>query len=753
MIYKKKTWINGEVIYDYDLNRMEEGIARMSNVQPNSLYIEGESIDDFTFITQLYNDYSVAFYASNEYEHRPFKYGLIVTHDSPFNAWLDGPEYEQIGLAIGGENNGKFFARTIKINGDGEYDPKSNDWKEVSYTKAELDKLFNGRMSYLGDVEALPETANNGDICRIKNDVYRSSGKCNIPIYGIESIIPYTGMGYGGTEWAAVFMEGSLQDLSNPLKAVLTYAHMGHNGFTESGAKFESYFEKNGTVYEIPYIDMHNNPGECFALDDTVANVSRYLINETNIIYYISDMTELAPELEQYLIYRTYAAGTYFIYNGREWLVLAEALPDSATVPRFVITDGSGKDYTATLKGYSQYTTGDVLVVLPHTNSTHVSPTLNINGLGTRPIKRRSISGSTTLSIAGALKYNVPLVLVYNGAEFVMQDAQPYGGRDFYTPVATAKGGTGRESWEANRLPYTDSSSKFQQLPLPTTKSFLAQEASGAPFWVAESELGGGGSSGSSGNVKKIGYTGDCDYIVVSASSALSVFRTAISEAADGDTLLVMPGTYSGSGTLSIEKNLNFIGIGKAVLTFSVLTVCEYYFDEVDYEFKTRASYTTNWSGITFSGGFSVGGEDGPGHAAQSFANCINCHFTASGAKISGTYQNCSFNINDVLTCGQYYGTGGTFYNCNIKCGAFSGGESNFYNCNIYFAETSSNYNTFGGGGYFYNCNLYLHRSGIDGSNDHGYDTNFNKCNFFGYPIVTNYTAFTQCFQYVGTEL
>ena len=732
MSFKRKTWKDGEKISASELNRIEQGIASAANVQPDSLAIEGPDIDDFKVITTLFNNYSVAFYSANGYGHAPFEYGLIITHDNPCNAVLDGPEYEQVGFSLEGATKGKIYARTVRYNDiSGEYEPAADDWGETAHA-----------MDYKGEVETLPDAAQFGDVYMVTQEHSVSTGKLSITVDGVRSITADS--------------SGTVLDIDTDsgIYKFFKYAYKGLYGQTADGSTFSSYLQKYTTVYAIPWISTTNygTEGDDILISDTPENVAPYLINGTVLTCWADDMSALPDDLKRYLVYKIYAAGSYFMWDGSAWRVLAEAFPASAAIPRLVTTAGTGKDYTATLEGYTRYATGDTFVVLPHTNSTNTAPTLNINGLGAKAIKRKSGTGTTAaLSIASALKYNTPFMAVYNGTEFVIQDAQPYGGEDFATAVSISKGGTGRGSWAANRLPYPASATNFQQLPFPTSKSFLAQEGSGAPFWVPESELGGGGSS--SGNVKKIGYTDDCDYIVVSASSALSVFRTAISETAPGDTLIIMPGTYSGSGTLSIEKNLNFIGIGKVILTFSVLTACEYYFDEQNYTFVTTGQYTTHWSGITFAGGFSVGGEDGPGEAAQSYANCINCHFSANDIKLSGRYQNCSFVVDDVITCGQYYGNGATFYNCSIKCGAFGTGANDFYNCNIYFSESTTNYNTFGGGGYLYNCNLYLYRSGIDGSNDHGYDTCFNKCNFFGYPIVNNYTAFTQCFQYVGTEL
>lgn len=267
--------------------------------------------------------------------------------------------------------------------------------------------------------------------------------------------------------------------------------------------------------------------------------------------------------------------------------------------------------------------------------------------------------------------------------------------------------------------------------------------------WIKAS---GGGSSGG-GGFKKIGYSDDCDYKVVSESSALAVFNTALVEANDGDTILIMPGIYSGNGEFLVNKNLTFVGVGEVVINFKVTTECVFYFDETNYEFVVAASFTTNWSGIFFKENFNVKGEDGPGGAAQSYANCSNCRFEYNYIKVSGTYTNCVFEIGDTITSGQYYGFGSYFYDCEISCGSLSTGENKFANCTITFKSQTSNYNAFGGGGEMKNCKIYLHRSDIDGSNDHGGDMIFKCCNFFGSAMGNNSTQMTDCYQYTGTKL
>ncbi len=682
MSYKKKTWETDEEITASKLNRMENGIAAAVNVQPNSLAIEGPDIDDFDVIKTLFNNYSVAFYSANGYGHAPFEYGLIITHDNPGSAFLDGPEYEQVGFSLTGATKGRIYARTVRYNDkSGEYEPAADHWSETAHA-----------MDYKGEVETLPGAAQFGDVYMVNQEHNAPTGKLSITVDGVRSI---TEDGFGTVLDI---------DTGSGIYKFFKYAYKGLYGQTSDGSTFSSYLQKYTTVYTIPWIitTSYGTEGDDILLSDTTENVAPYLINGTVLTCWADDMAAIPDELKPYLIYRTYAAGSYFLWDGSAWRVLAEAFPASAAIPRLITTAGTGKDYTATLEGYTRYAPGDTFVVLPHTNSTNTAPTLNINGLGAKTIKRKSGTGTTAaLSIASALKYNTPFMAVYNGTEFVMQDAQPYGGEDFASAVAISKGGTGRGSWAANRLPYLASATNFQQLPFPTTKSFLAQEASGAPFWVAESELGGGGSSS---GLKKVGYTSDCDYIIASESSALSVLQTVVNEATAGDTILVMPGAYSGNGILNIAKSLHFVGIGSprfcGGITLSIRDISipsnDGYswvskvetvvsFDNFIFECSVNCSYT--W--------LKPDGDETQGWSPSQL-HATNCKFSGSSIyNLLGVFRWCNFD-NDILYiegCPERGMTAFSVYNSEMSCRLESDegyGGGNFYDTVFYGVTTSS---------------------------------------------------------------
>lgn len=326
MIYNKKTWRNGETIYASALNHMEEGIARMNNVQSSSLMIAGAQIDDMNVITQLYNSHSIAFYNCEEYKHRPFEYGLIITHDSPFSAFLGGPQYDQIGFSLSSENAGKFYKRIVlpdfdkSLDDEPYYNPTENDWEEASYTKEELDAIFKGVMSFLGNVEAPPETANHGDICKITKPLAISTGKFKIPVSGIISITETNGSMLDPEPTTDIKFEENTS--SNPIIYFLQKVYESGNGYLPSGSTFAPYIKKNGEAYYLNFAYQT----DVYTVNGDVATISKYFENGTDLICWFEGMTDTSdvPDLEPYLMYKTYPAGTYFIRNGNEWLVLSE---------------------------------------------------------------------------------------------------------------------------------------------------------------------------------------------------------------------------------------------------------------------------------------------------------------------------------------------------------------------------------------------------------------------------------------------
>lgn len=115
-----------------------------------------------------------------------------------------------------------------------------------------------------------------------------------------------------------------------------------------------------------------------------------------------------------------------------------------------IITEGSGAAYTATVEGITALTTGASFVMIPHTISTSKTPTLNVNGLGAKTLRRR-VSNSTVTTVTATttnwLGANKPVEVVYDGTYWIVDILRP-NAADLYGTVAIANGGTGATTAE-----------------------------------------------------------------------------------------------------------------------------------------------------------------------------------------------------------------------------------------------------------------------------------------------------------------
>ena len=118
-----------------------------------------------------------------------------------------------------------------------------------------------------------------------------------------------------------------------------------------------------------------------------------------------------------------------------------------------VKTEGDGAAYTATVEGITELVAGIHFMMIPHTVSTNVLPSLNVNGLGAKKIRRR-VSNSTVTTVAatvaGWLGANKPILMTYDGTFWIADFTRP-NANDIYGSVAIANGGTGATTAEAAR--------------------------------------------------------------------------------------------------------------------------------------------------------------------------------------------------------------------------------------------------------------------------------------------------------------
>ena len=102
-------------------------------------------------------------------------------------------------------------------------------------------------------------------------------------------------------------------------------------------------------------------------------------------------------------------------------------------------TDGIA--YTATVSGIDSLTVGASFIMVPNKASASKAPTLNVNGLGAKPIRRRLSSLTTSLQQGYSTNWialNKPFTVVYDGTAWVIEGLTKTDGADVYGAVAQA---------------------------------------------------------------------------------------------------------------------------------------------------------------------------------------------------------------------------------------------------------------------------------------------------------------------------
>lgn len=140
--------------------------------------------------------------------------------------------------------------------------------------------------------------------------------------------------------------------------------------------------------------------------------------------------------------------------NGVVTAVEAVTAPD---VGKGVITEGTGAAYTATVSGITALTAGVQFIMVPHTVSTSTTPTLNVNGLGAKGIRRRLSNLSTSVQAgysASWLGSGKAYTLTYDSSYWIVEGMSKPAVADLYGTSSFAKfesgtyTGTGGSSYE-----------------------------------------------------------------------------------------------------------------------------------------------------------------------------------------------------------------------------------------------------------------------------------------------------------------
>lgn len=111
-----------------------------------------------------------------------------------------------------------------------------------------------------------------------------------------------------------------------------------------------------------------------------------------------------------------------------------------------ITTAGTGAAYTATVSGITALSAGVSFIMIPHTVSTTTAPTLNVNSLGAKTIKRRLSNLGTGVQAgytASWLASGIPFRVTYDGTQWVVSGMEQPAAADLYGTLAISKGGTG----------------------------------------------------------------------------------------------------------------------------------------------------------------------------------------------------------------------------------------------------------------------------------------------------------------------
>ncbi len=115
---------------------------------------------------------------------------------------------------------------------------------------------------------------------------------------------------------------------------------------------------------------------------------------------------------------------------------IAEDAAGKAGDTPIVTTAGTGAAYTAAVDGITELKAGLHIRIVPHTVSTSATPTLNVNGLGAKGIRRRLSSSAASLQggyAASWLASGKPFNLTYDGTYWVVEGLTKPDAKDLYS--------------------------------------------------------------------------------------------------------------------------------------------------------------------------------------------------------------------------------------------------------------------------------------------------------------------------------
>lgn len=190
-----------------------------------------------------------------------------------------------------------------------------------------------------------------------------------------------------------------------------------------------------------------------------------------------------------------------------------------------ITTSGSGAAYTANVASIMELKNGVSFVMIPHTDSTSTSPTLDVNGLGAKRIRRRlsSSTGSTSVGTTDNwLTANKAVRVVYDGSFWIVDFTKP-NATDLFGITPIENGGTNASTAEearANILPPVTSEDEGKNLCVSEDGVWVVGKSSGLATLYVTAPAGV--------TVTATKESGSETYSVVADSNGLAIFDLTI---------------------------------------------------------------------------------------------------------------------------------------------------------------------------------------------------------------------------------
>lgn len=206
-----------------------------------------------------------------------------------------------------------------------------------------------------------------------------------------------------------------------------------------------------------------------------------------------------------------------------------------------ITTAGTGDAYTATVDGITSLTAGVSFIMIPNVVSTSTAPTLNVNSLGAKTIRRRvsnSVGSTTTGYNASWLTASKPIRVEYDGTYWIADLPKP-AAADISGTLSVSKGGTGKTSITAgNYIVGNGTSAVTSKTPAEVLEDIGAVNTETVNTLIDART--------SKVSVKAYGAKGD------GSTDDTTAFQSAL---ANNRIVFVPEGTYKLSGTIVIRSN------------------------------------------------------------------------------------------------------------------------------------------------------------------------------------------------------